>query len=662
MADNVISVDVELAIGKAQQDILALQNQFTAFGVNLTGVMNKADKSMSVFKGTLMALVAEKAMELLAEGAKKLFDTFIIGGVEASAQFGKAVTELNTSLSLAGKYTDKTSASLVAYARSLEETSTADATVILHSMSLIEVLGDLDEKGLKRATKDSLDLAAAMAGRGLSVEAASNLVAKASVGSTNQLARYGIVIDQTGTAAERYARVLTLIESKFGGAAQAQLQSYAGAVQQAKNSFEEMQIATGDAITQNPLVLEAIHMASKAFEELAGWIRDNKAAIKDWISDGILIAMNSIAALLYAVDGMIRGFELVGQAVYGFVSAIVAGAATIAQVVTMGMSKTINKFAADARKDLQDTAQEMKDTWNNKGALGAVSDYVANAAVQLAKHQSDVVRTGGAIRKSGAENAAASSRELLATHNTWMQIVLGESAMKQLEFTAAEKRQALLNAEYMKGATTRTQIEARMSTARTTMSIKEFDQLKKLYDADAQASNALNEAKFNAAKTALTTISSLMQSKNEELFYIGKAAALSMAIINTAQGVTQALAQGGVWGIITGALVGVAGAVQIANIASQNPGFEAGGIVPGQSLTGDKTQANVNSREMIITTQQQAGLFDFIKQGSQGGGGGGDTYHFYDTVVDSPARIDQLISKLNQRVRSGTPMLATRTV
>ena len=38
--------------------------------------------------------------------------------------------------------------------------------------------------------------------------------------------------------------------------------------------------------------------------------------------------------------------------------------------------------------------------------------------------------------------------------------------------------------------------------------------------------------------------------------------------------------------------------------------FASGGIVPGNSFTGDNLQANVNSREMILNVPQQKRLFD----------------------------------------------------
>jgi len=48
----------------------------------------------------------------------------------------------------------------------------------------------------------------------------------------------------------------------------------------------------------------------------------------------------------------------------------------------------------------------------------------------------------------------------------------------------------------------------------------------------------------------------------------------------------------------------------------KKPSFQDGGIVPGQSFTGDNVPANVNSGEMFINQEQQKKLFDFISGGS----------------------------------------------
>lgn len=109
-------------------------------------------------------------------------------------------------------------------------------------------------------------------------------------------------------------------------------------------------------------------------------------------------------------------------------------------------------------------------------------------------------------------------------------------------------------------------------------------------------------------------------------------ASMLEATANVAQGVAKAIAQGGVAGIITGALVAAAGAVQIATITANKPkppSFATGGIVQGNSYSGDHVRANVNSGEMILNAQQQANLW---RAANSGGGGG--------VAINMPVKIE----------------------
>ena len=93
------------------------------------------------------------------------------------------------------------------------------------------------------------------------------------------------------------------------------------------------------------------------------------------------------------------------------------------------------------------------------------------------------------------------------------------------------------------------------------------------------------------------------------------------ATANIAEGVSKAIAKGGVAGIITGALVAASGALQIATITANKPRppqFAAGGIVPGSSYSGDHVTANVNSGEMILNAAQQKQLWQMANGNSSG--------------------------------------------
>ena len=105
-------------------------------------------------------------------------------------------------------------------------------------------------------------------------------------------------------------------------------------------------------------------------------------------------------------------------------------------------------------------------------------------------------------------------------------------------------------------------------------------------------------------------------------------ASLLAATANIAEGISKAIAQGGAAGLVTGALVGAAGAVQIASITASKPlppSFYTGGIVGGMygaSMGGDNTYIHARNGEMILNAQQQRGLWDSINGIASRAGGG----------------------------------------
>ena len=70
---------------------------------------------------------------------------------------------------------------------------------------------------------------------------------------------------------------------------------------------------------------------------------------------------------------------------------------------------------------------------------------------------------------------------------------------------------------------------------------------------------------------------------------------------------------------VTAQFAAVINAIKAASIPSA-PSFERGGIVPGTSYTGDNVTTRLNSREMVLTLQQQGNLFDLINAGLPRGG------------------------------------------
>lgn len=125
---------------------------------------------------------------------------------------------------------------------------------------------------------------------------------------------------------------------------------------------------------------------------------------------------------------------------------------------------------------------------------------------------------------------------------------------------------------------------------------------------------------------------------------------LASALVDTLSAVGDALIQAGIAELVADTAIGKGNpygaiamglAIKVASglikglLSRSTAGaFADGGIVGGNSYSGDKLTANVNSGEMIINRRQQADLWNFIRSGSGGDGGGASVEIVNNAAVD----------------------------
>ncbi len=141
-------------------------------------------------------------------------------------------------------------------------------------------------------------------------------------------------------------------------------------------------------------------------------------------------------------------------------------------------------------------------------------------------------------------------------------------------------------------------------------------------------------AAIATAGGAILDLASTVAESSEENVRLQKAIALGQIAFSTAISIAQAIQGATQSAVATGAgaafslpaFVAEMVAIVMSNIAAaykviSGSGYEQGGIVPGDSYTGDKVAANVNSGEMILTRAQQRRLWELAN-----GGGAGTSY------------------------------------
>jgi len=94
--------------------------------------------------------------------------------------------------------------------------------------------------------------------------------------------------------------------------------------------------------------------------------------------------------------------------------------------------------------------------------------------------------------------------------------------------------------------------------------------------------------------SVMGSLSSILEKTGDKNLAAAKAFAVAEAVINTAQGITKALAQGGMFGFAGAAAVAAAGAAQIATILSANKGSSRRPAVSGSGASSGSGEATRN--------------------------------------------------------------------
>ena len=175
----------------------------------------------------------------------------------------------------------------------------------------------------------------------------------------------------------------------------------------------------------------------------------------------------------------------------------------------------------------------------------------------------------------------------------------------------------------------------------------------------------ISEEEYEEKKTEIKKDAARQQYKIDMATW---AANILQATANIALGITQAIAQGGVAGIITGALVGAAGAVQIASIIASKPtppSFATGGFIGGANgatLGDDNTYIHARRGEWVMNAMQQRKLLSLLNAGGSSGGGGGTNIVIHNSasnlVTAQPQitkdKIELLIdARVNESLKNG---------
>ena len=174
---------------------------------------------------------------------------------------------------------------LLEFAAAQQKVTTYGDEVTIQAMSQAAAFTS-NEQAIKALTKAAQDMASA---RGIDLATAMDLITKSVYSSTNALSRYGIEIDNSLKGADRLNAILGKLNQRYGGQAEADVTTFAGAVEQMGNAWGDV----GEKLGKD--LAEALYPIVRLMNSLAVAMQKLPlmTIIKAFMALGVAMQMNN---------------------------------------------------------------------------------------------------------------------------------------------------------------------------------------------------------------------------------------------------------------------------------------------------------------------------------------------------------------------------------
>lgn len=215
---------------------------------------NKAKRELAAFQSSLKATTA--TMKRFGTAALSMVGIASVGlalkSVTAAALVQEtAVADLTAAMRNNADQSSITVSDLEKYAAEMQRATIYGDELILSQMAYATNLGITTDK-LKAATKAAIGLAAKYR---IDLQSAMMLIGRASQGQTQMLTRYGIVLDESLTAEEKFNAVLRIGADSFH-LAEAAAKTSAGQLAQFENTVGDLKEELGKGLL--PIILDVV--------------------------------------------------------------------------------------------------------------------------------------------------------------------------------------------------------------------------------------------------------------------------------------------------------------------------------------------------------------------------------------------------------------------
>lgn len=238
MADRQLTIVVDVDNQAGLRNLKATDSALNDVGKSGVAAGKGVDQMTTALLKTEGVKEGLRAIEQGMENIGK----FAGASIAAFSQQEDALKRLTTALSAQGTATPAVIAQYEQMAATFQRTTVFSDELVQEMQALLVQVGNVMPDQMQGALKAATDLSA---GLGIDLRTATLLVGKAFEGETGTLKRYGIVIDENKLKTEGATAVMEAINAKFGGQAQAQIETYTGKTAVLTNQMDEFREKVG---------------------------------------------------------------------------------------------------------------------------------------------------------------------------------------------------------------------------------------------------------------------------------------------------------------------------------------------------------------------------------------------------------------------------------
>jgi hypothetical protein len=368
--------------------------------------------------------------------------------VQAASEQEDAVNRLAGALKSSGEFSQEALTDFQQYASELQKISTVGDEVALGQLALAKSYKASNEQAKQIVTVAS-DMAQAF---GTDLETQVRQISKTLGGFAGELGETQPALKALTAEQLRNGDAIKILGQAYAGQAQNALQTYSGAVAQAKNSFGDLLEQIGKIITQNPLLIKAIGSLNKLFIQTGEEVKKFGASF-DIFKDVIFPLLDVGDTITNYVIPPLENFFNIGKVVFNFISAglakVISGFANLGFIVAKALDFAgVGEGVSSFLKDLEETTEKTADELSLKVGESLSQVYDFPISETLARKNEDlraffqeqraIITEEGETTKAVANQKQA---EAVDGFKTYGELVLG--TFQAVEFGAKQSQAEL---------------------------------------------------------------------------------------------------------------------------------------------------------------------------------------------------------------------------